>query len=1105
MKRISSIVSVIVTVFGLAFTVPAHAAVNDSTLYTVRPSTPVGWRLLSEDSLGNTSPSNSRYVFGPGTPPIGNGGIQMTVTSAISDQIVTRPMFGLRINDLTKITYATNINALPAFPVVLQFTIDLTMTDNITDDNGRMVFDPIKQNIPVLTNQWQEWDAFNGVWWATAEAGPLATLCPEANPCNIATIGQAFPDIGLHPVHGATILKADRSPVNYTTYVDDLILGFNGDNIIFDFEPEVPCLAVCWVDAVNGNDDFGGNSQIAAKKSIQAAIDVVSTLGTVKVRPGIYDEVAKNRMLYNGSGPHTFGLFVPAAKTGIKIVGVDASNSVIASASSVTTTITTNATNAFGPSGVYVEADNVLISGLGFGGNNGSKNRTIEIVGNNVTLKDSQISDQNGRVYVNDPRYNPGSNTSHVRAFLFSGNDFINSASLEVANGAGLSGAVSERTILHNTFTMSGTMASIIVHGAEAGMPEFTYPAGGAVIYGNTFRNHTVGDGLQIMAHGAYDNGELNWRSYWYDNDFNRAVIGGPDLFDSVRAYSDTIAGVPLHNIRSINTSIQVQHDRAEDGDTLMASKGDYAEHLTLRKPLIIRGAGTAMCAKSRGNSESVIRYIDASRPLVDIQSDDVTLDGFVLQANDSSTPWILQALAAPGARYTRVRVLNNRFNGNPDRSPGGMLMQNQDDLLIECNYFNDLGGNGAVIEPASASDAGSHNLVFRNNDSFSTAGASLLTRGAGHSNVWVRDNRSVADKIMLGGVTEAIVTGNRFSGGADGGSQLILRGGNTHITVTQNIFTAMQNSAIVAFDDGSGLGANSYFTLTENTIGAVASTVTDGSAMIDLRDTLGSSRVQSNTIAFTGNTSQTVHGINLGGTLGVVRVQSNTLNGARADSTPVSPSAGVLLRGSLAPGAQISVTNNIIAGFVQGVRSEGLINGVNASINRNDLELNSDHAIFSAGSTLIDGNCNWYGNNRGPAGATNGPGTAVAGNVSVAPWLLSPDLSGNCKLPQLTIVQVITGTPRANTTAWQFSGPTGTLRLPATGGTMTLTVPSTGQHIVTQALPLGYVTTSSCSDGAVGTERIIVALDLTNITCTFTSRSAYPHLILLPLALTRR
>ena len=73
---------------------------------------------------------------------------------------------------------------------------------------------------------------------------------------------------------------------SYDVEVD--LVSFNGQ--AYDFEPETPCTTVCYADAVNGDDSFGGSTLTSAKKTIQAAINAVSPAGSVFVNDGTYNE-----------------------------------------------------------------------------------------------------------------------------------------------------------------------------------------------------------------------------------------------------------------------------------------------------------------------------------------------------------------------------------------------------------------------------------------------------------------------------------------------------------------------------------------------------------------------------------------------------------------------------------------------------------------------------------------------------------------------------------------------------------------------------------------------------------------------------------------------
>jgi len=160
---------------------------------------------------------------------------------------------------------------------------------------------------------------------------------------------------------------------------------------------ETPCTTVCYVNAATGNDAFGGGTPGNPKKTIQAAIDTVSPGGTVRIYPGNYSETATNRWVLGINGPHQFGLFID--KNGVTLQGVDASDQPITSYANVAATITTNATNNFGYSGIFVQGDNVTIAGLKIGANTPSDNKTIEVIGDAFTLKNSVIDGPNSVVY----------------------------------------------------------------------------------------------------------------------------------------------------------------------------------------------------------------------------------------------------------------------------------------------------------------------------------------------------------------------------------------------------------------------------------------------------------------------------------------------------------------------------------------------------------------------------------------------------------------------------------------------------------------------------------------------------------------------------------
>lgn len=1084
----------------MATTTPSPARA-DSTLVSVRPSTMNGWA-LGEVSTAELVPSSATaFVFGPGTPPIGNGGIQMTVTNAISHPIATRPMLGVRLDDLTKITYATLVGS-PAVATELQFAIDLTATDSYVGDQGSIIFDPALQVTGVVSpGIWQEWDALNGRWWATPEAGALATECTAAAPCGMATILLRFPHIALHSLNGSVSLSARASATPYTTHVDDLIIGVNGSTTVYDFEPEIPCTAVCWVDASTGNDRFGGASPGAAKRSIQAAIDAVSPLGTVRVRPGDYHEVAANRTLDSGSGPHTFGLFVPATKFGITLQGVDSGNGAIGYWASVAATIVTSATNSPGPSGIFIEGDNVSIVGLRIAENGPTRDRTIEVIGDGFTLRDAEVSDPAGRVFIHDPRYNSGSGAAHVVRFLINGNRFSNGASVEVANGAGASGASSDRAITNNIFVQPFDQPSIVFTGPGTGLPGYNYPIGGANIGGNNFNNTAVPNGVHIRVRGDYDNSKFDWRSYWESNTYNRAVIAGAAPPDNVRAINLVDGPYLFDNTREIHTSIQNRIDMAQAGDTLLAKAGDYAERLTIGKALTINGAGAGVRAKNRVGAPSALRVTSGVTAAIVIQANDVTLNGFTFDATGSDAGWIATAHAGPGnPRYERLRILNNTLIGDA----GGLDLHNQDDLLIEGNFFDRLGDDAVRVSAATALDAGSNHLVYRGNDSLNNAGAHLRTVGAGHHTLWMRDNRAAGDSAVLSGISEATIFYNTFAGASDPQGQLVLLEGNRQFTITANSFASIAAPAIAA------LGANCGLTITNNLIAANSVGITQNVALLDLRGVQSYTLVQGNVITVNGGNSGPMNGIAIDNAQGEMLIVSNTLRGggpplARAVALrrqiaaagDLPPAAGIRLNAAMGASARVTITQNSITAFQNGLHRFGAAAGGSVTFTRNNLSGNFFHGVLNDSQDLFDAQCNWHGHASGPAGAGAGSGSPASQGVDFSPWLISPDLNSACQSLSLTIVMQVIGI--APPSPWAILGPSGVLTITAVGGQRTLSDISPGTFTLVQQPQPGYRTASVCSNGAFGTEALGVELQAdAELVCTFTSTFIGGHIQLL-------
>ncbi|MFN8497394.1 MAG: FG-GAP-like repeat-containing protein [Anaerolineae bacterium] len=704
------------------------------------------------------------------------------------------------------------------------------------------------------------------------------------------------------------------------------------------------CGGACYVDGASGSDSNTGTAA-SPLKTIQAGIDAVAPGGTVYVYPGVYSETAANRTLFDGSGPYQFGLFIGQARSGITLQGLDAASIPITAYAAIQATITTNATNSFGPSGVFVEGDNVTLAGLRFGANSPSNNRTIEVIGENFALVNCDVSVAGGAVTFDDPRFDAANTASYIQQYTLSGNLFALGARLAVTNGAGYSGPPAGRVIQSNVFDLGGLAGPAVdFTGSVSGAPGLTYAVGGAVIQSNQFQNGAV---QYIRAQGGYDNTQFDWPSYWNSNVYDRATIAGANPPAVVTPYSYTSGGVTYPNVRRIATRIQGEIDNSQPGDTVLVQDGTYPENLVIAKPLSLVGNGANVLAKGRAGPESIIKP-PLSAAALDIQADNVTVNGFTFDMAGLTPAWTITASNKPGGgRFNAVQVLYNHFQGNPatvaQSDPGGAYLAKQDNVVIEGNFFDALGSHGVYLAQ------GSTNAVYRQNDSVANYLANLSTHDQPHANLLAESNRADSDAMALHGLKDATIQNNAFKGSASGASRVYLGGGDQNVLIKGNTFQSLRSQAIRAADDGLGYGANDTLSITQNSVTTPVSLLATTSALIELRGVAGAVSVTQNSVtvqpsAFPPGVTA-VYGILAGGavvnsvpqSLGQLTISGNTLaggavGGAGGGGWPASSGVWLDLGVSNAgPGASVIGAN--ISGWVNGIT---LLNGGGAPVTPN-------------------------------------------------------------------------------------------------------------------------------------------------------------------------
>jgi Periplasmic copper-binding protein (NosD) len=317
----------------------------------VQPSHLNGWVATS------TAGGNSAFIA-DGTAPSGNGALQLTTDNTNPAKVnyshgLSAPV---ALPSVTELSYYTERNSGPAVGAP-SYQLPVFLEGSNTEFTT-LVFEPYWNNpgpaVGTAPAAWTKWDVDAGWFWSsqthvcaggtvTAGAGgpplyhlsDIETLCPG-------TVALGF---------GVQVGSFNPS---YDVEVD--LVSFNSQ--AYDFEPETPCTTVCYADAVNGNDSFGGGSLTSAKKTIQAAIDAVSPGGSVLVNDGTYNEspnITKSLTLQSINGRGVTNIQLQTGPTYLGALTVGGSN------------VTVNGFTVIGRDGtpsVIAASDILLNSGL---------------------------------------------------------------------------------------------------------------------------------------------------------------------------------------------------------------------------------------------------------------------------------------------------------------------------------------------------------------------------------------------------------------------------------------------------------------------------------------------------------------------------------------------------------------------------------------------------------------------------------------------------------------------------------------------------------------------------------------------------------------------
>jgi hypothetical protein len=258
---------------GLRIMFPFVHAASGTVVVGPENQTAVGWKTL-QGIFGEPGPDTGtqKYVFGPATPPIGQGSLEFRIGSNNnwSEAVGYTNLNGVSIGaaSLTELSYSTYVqqSSNPAsqdFFAIL--VIDTTGEGQTADDF--LFFYPADQSgcsdgaptqHTIAQNQWQQpWDARNGVWVSAFGRCNAQESCGTANdPKTLAEYLACFPlariindfdgTPGLIIGYGGSTVSA-----NFIGNLDNVKIGVAGVTTTFDFDQ---CVLTCPADITQGND-----------------------------------------------------------------------------------------------------------------------------------------------------------------------------------------------------------------------------------------------------------------------------------------------------------------------------------------------------------------------------------------------------------------------------------------------------------------------------------------------------------------------------------------------------------------------------------------------------------------------------------------------------------------------------------------------------------------------------------------------------------------------------------------------------------------------------------------------------------------------------------
>jgi hypothetical protein len=185
-----------------------------------------------------TPPTAAQFVTGPATPPLGVGSLRLaTTTGSEKVFLFNYDHVNKSIADVNAIAYST-YRAAGNLQQVTALNMQIDYNGAAPGGFATLVFEPVYNAAQgaVVSNQWQTWDAYNGIWWSTQ---PINGQCAGATAACDKTFAEIQANNPDAVILGFGFNQGSGNP-GLITFVDKLTLGFSTDAcpFVYDLEPD---------------------------------------------------------------------------------------------------------------------------------------------------------------------------------------------------------------------------------------------------------------------------------------------------------------------------------------------------------------------------------------------------------------------------------------------------------------------------------------------------------------------------------------------------------------------------------------------------------------------------------------------------------------------------------------------------------------------------------------------------------------------------------------------------------------------------------------------------------------------------------------------------